>query len=274
MPSADHGLAVKESGTHGAPTLVFLHGGGVGGWMWQPITAFLDEFHCLAPDMPEQGESLHIAPFSIQSAADQIAALIEARATNGKAHLIGLSLGGQVVVDLLARHTDKIERAIVSSALARPVPGASMYTEGFIRASYRWFVQPFKKMGWFTRLNMRSNAAIPNEYYEHFKRDYERGTAESFAHIFSENLKFRPSEALKQVHVPTLLVVGAKEASLMRQSAKDLAALLPNSKAVQHSFGVTRAEAHNWSFQAPQVFAEMVRAWVTDSPLPSALKPL
>ena len=49
------GMYVQEVGPAGAPTIVLLHGAGVGGWMWRDTIAALSEVHLLVPDMPEQG---------------------------------------------------------------------------------------------------------------------------------------------------------------------------------------------------------------------------
>lgn len=49
-------LFFKEFGRADAPTIVVLHGGGVGGWMWKPQIAQLEAgYHLLVPDLPEHG---------------------------------------------------------------------------------------------------------------------------------------------------------------------------------------------------------------------------
>jgi len=50
-------LYVREAGPAGAPTIIFLHGGGLSSAMWQPQLERLHYYHCLAPDLPEQGKS-------------------------------------------------------------------------------------------------------------------------------------------------------------------------------------------------------------------------
>ena len=58
---------------HGNPShssIVFLHGGGGAGWMWQPqVQALEKDYHLLVPDLPEQGRSADIKPFSIAGSA-------------------------------------------------------------------------------------------------------------------------------------------------------------------------------------------------------------
>ncbi len=62
-------LYVNESGPASAPTVVFLHGGGGAGWMWQPQLEAFADYHCLVPDLPEHGRSAEVKPFTIAGSA-------------------------------------------------------------------------------------------------------------------------------------------------------------------------------------------------------------
>jgi pimeloyl-ACP methyl ester carboxylesterase len=95
------GMYVQEVGPAGAPTIVLLHGGGVGGWMWRDTMAAPSEVHLLIPDMPEHGKSQDAGPFSVAGTVRLVADLIAERAHGGKAFVAGLSLGAQVTVALL-----------------------------------------------------------------------------------------------------------------------------------------------------------------------------
>ena len=95
-------LFIRESGPVSAPTIVFLHGGGVSGWSWQPQIEAFPDYDLLVPDLPEHGRSLAEAPFTIPDAAVRIADLIRDRGHDGRAHVIGLSLGvGHPAIQLL-----------------------------------------------------------------------------------------------------------------------------------------------------------------------------
>jgi pimeloyl-ACP methyl ester carboxylesterase len=40
------------------PAIVFLHGGGIAGWMWrEQVKSFKAEYHCLVPDLPGLGKN-------------------------------------------------------------------------------------------------------------------------------------------------------------------------------------------------------------------------
>lgn len=269
-------LYIQETGPTTAPTIIFLHGGGGAGWMWQPQVEGLNDFHCLIPDLPEQGRSVAEKPFSIAGSADLIADLIRTRAHDGRAFVIGLSEGAQVAVALLGRHPELVERAIVSSALVRPIPGAGMLTPGLIALSYRWSVTPYKNNDWWIRVNMKYAAGVPETYFEPFRQSFQSLTEAGFTNIMLENLRFRLPSGLERVQTPTLIVCGKNEYAAMRQSARDLAKALPHGQAyeVHPDKKMSTAQAHNWNMTAPDLFTQMARAWIAGQPLPAQLHPV
>lgn len=267
-------LAVRESGSVTAPTIVFLHGGGAAGWMWEPQVTALADYHCLVPDLPEQGQSRAVRPFTMAGAAALIADLIRARAHGGRAHVVGLSEGAQVTVDLLAVAPELVDHAIVSSALVRPIPGGQFITPGLVVASYRLFVQPFRSSEWWIRLNMRRAAGIPDRYYQQFREEFRALTAEGFAHVMVENQRFRLPAGLERVTAPTLVVAGQHEYAAMRRSVRDLTAAIPTARGylVAHRPRLSLQAEHNWSLTTPELFNRTVRAWLTGETLPAELK--
>jgi pimeloyl-ACP methyl ester carboxylesterase len=269
-------LYVHEQGPAEAPSILFLHGGGGAGWMWKPQLEALAEFHILAPDLPEHGQSAHLKPFRIADSAVQMANLIQNRAHGGKAHVVGLSEGAQVALALLAQSPQLLHSAILSSALVRPMPGAHLLSPSLVALSVKWFVEPFRNLDGWIRLNMKFSAGVPEKYYSYFKNDFRNLTGELFSHVLVENQCFRLPEGLEAVNVPTLVIAGKKEYGIMRQSVAEIAAAIPGARGflVAHSRNLSLAEEHNWNLTAPDLFTRMVRAWIDGGPLPAELQPL
>ncbi|RPJ51416.1 MAG: alpha/beta hydrolase [Chloroflexi bacterium] len=257
-----------------AHTILFLHGGGAAGWMWHPVVDRLPEFHCLVPDLPEQGQSRSTGPFSIQHAADLAAEVIRTQARAGKAVVVGLSEGAQVTVQLLASAPELVEKAVVSSALLKALPGTeAFYSPGLLAWTYRLSVAPFKRSDFWIRLNMKYAAGIPEAYFAQFKKEFQEMTESGFVNFMVANQRFRLPAGLEKFTAPTLVITGAKEYNAMKESARELAAALPRAKAVQISLGKgsSLAAEHNWALTAPDLFARTVRAWITGTPLPEQL---
>ncbi len=253
-------LYTQEFGPASAATIVFLHGGGVGGWMWKPQIAQLkDEYHLLVPDLPEHGQSVQVKPMTLQNAAAQVADLIRTRAHNGRAHVVGLSLGAQTTIELLSQSPELIDHAIASGPLMRPLPGIGTTN---LMAKMYW---PFRNATWLVKWNMQG-LGVPAEYFEDFRRDTAALTIDGFVRMTLANGNNHVPPNLQSVTVPTLLLVGEKELKIMKESVRDLLAAMPNA----HGYVVSGA-IHNWSLQLPDLFTQTVRAWITGQVLPNAL---
>jgi pimeloyl-ACP methyl ester carboxylesterase len=256
-------LHFVESGPDSAPSLIFLHGGGVSGWMWRKqVAAFQAEYHCLVPDLPEHGQSQSVYPFTISSAAAQVAELIHRHAHAGRAHLVGLSLGAQVGAALLGLAARLVDRALLTGALVRPIPGA-----GFILPSL-WLYAPFKNMNALIRANQAS-LGVPAEYAAEFALDTRRTPTAALARILVANLSFRVPLGLGRLTQPVLITVGSKEPAVMRRSARELSGAMLGATSL-----MVQGHGHNWPLTAPDLFNQTLRAFLTDSPLPPALVPV
>lgn len=255
-------LYVKETGPANAPTIVFLHGGGVSGWMWGPQIERLGDYHCLVPDLPEHGQSSGVKPFSILDAVARINDLIRRRAHDKRAHVVGLSLGGQITTALLAAAPEVVDHAVLSGTLVRPLPGVSL-----INAMVKLYM-PFKDLDFMIRANMQP-LGLPEKYFAQVKEDTRLMTAEGLARVFTENMRFSAPAGLSRANVPTLVLAGQKEYGILRKSACDLVNVMPKAKAY-----LAPNVGHAWNIQNPDLFTRALRAWITDQPLPPELLPL
>jgi len=255
-------LYLYESGPAIAPTIVLLHGGGVGEWSWKPQIEALADYHLLVPDLPEQGRSLAERPFTLPDAAARVADLIRERGHGGRAHVVGLSLGAQTIVQLLATAPEVVDHAMLSGALVRGLPGASL-----VRPTIAAYM-PFRNIPALVRANMWS-AGIPPAYYEQVAEETRRLTVDSMTHVLVANMTFRLPAGLARVTSPVLVTVGEREYGMMRRSARDIAAAIPGARAC-----LVKGAIHNWSLQKPGLFTATIRAWINDQPPPGELIPL
>ncbi len=268
-------LFFQSSGDEQARTILFLHGGGVGGWMWEPVVARMQDFHCLVPDLPEHGQSMQAKPFTMQLAAEQAVELIRERANGGRAVVVGLSEGAQTVVQMLATAPEVIERALISSALLLPMKGLSwMYSPGLIGWMFRMSVPPFRNSEWWMRLNMKYSAAIPDEYYPQYRDNFRIMTESQFVNAIVANQQFRLPENLEKAAAPTLVIAGKHEFDVVKKSARLLAGALPNAWArlLDLGEGSSMRKEHNWAMNAPDLFAQTLRDFIADRELPKELQ--
>ena len=261
-PAAPLGLAtamyVHESGTPGSPSIVFLHGVGNSGGMWATHMDRLTSYHCLAPDLPGFGRSNRLSWRSRIDTADQVARLIEARVPSGRAHIVGLSLGGSVVHTLLGRRPDLLERVVIDGCAALPWWGTALIKLGVAAIS------PFLHTG-------PVIGAIGRAWNldEETKADLRAASPRAFWRGFSDANDTRISPEEVRAPNPTLLVAGEREVKPpVRASNAALAALMPHAVA-QFAQGL----GHGWLGQEPDLHLRMVEAWLAGEDLPSELHP-
>jgi len=112
------GFEVAVTGGGRRP-LVALHALALSGRLWDPMAAALAETRTvLAPDARGHGGSdWDRGPFTIADLADDVAALIEARA-DGPVDVIGLSMGGSTAILLAQRRPDLVARLVLADTTA------------------------------------------------------------------------------------------------------------------------------------------------------------
>jgi pimeloyl-ACP methyl ester carboxylesterase len=252
-------LFTYMTGEPTTPAIVFLHGGGLSGRQWQPQMERLPDYYCLAPDLPEQGKSINIGPFRLEDAARQVTALIDERVPGKRAHLVGNSLGGVVALAMMRISPNYIDHVIVSGTAP-------------LGKAYGKFVLALLPLSKLISIEKQVDASakqlgIPEAYRSMFREDLLLSVNSTSTRHFIEPLMELPQLLPCDSEAPTLVVVGEQENAIAKGGAKKIASCLKRSHMV-----VVPGVGHAWNLQAPDLFADMVRAWIEDRPLPGALR--
>lgn len=257
-------MYVMETGNVDAPLMVFIHGGGVSGWMWdKQVDFFKDYYHILVPDLPGHGNSKEEPYISIRNCAEELINLIEAKANGKKVIIIGLSHGAQVVVEILSIKPQIIEYAIINSALTRPMKFISICIKSVLRMSYGLIKN--KK---FSNLQAKS-MYISEDYFDVYYNDSISISFETMSKVLCANLEYRLPVNFKNSKVKTLIIIGKKEKGIMKKSAIDMIKSNKNCK------GYTVPNVgHGISLAKPELFNKIVLAWINNDILPQELEKL
>jgi pimeloyl-ACP methyl ester carboxylesterase len=228
--------------------------------MWDKQTAALADFHCLNVDLPGHGKSNHIPWISRADTADQIAAIIQARATNGRAHIVGLSLGGHIALALLERHANVVDHAIISGVTDAPMPNRALLNPQI------WLMSFLLKRRWFVSMQARSLPLSP-DMQTAFTENLLAMSLHAYRRIWEEVVDYSTPPSLSRVSNPTLITAGGSETKIITQTVETIPKLMPNAQGC-----LAPGRGHGWNVEAPDLFNAMVRAWITDRPLPAGLQ--
>jgi pimeloyl-ACP methyl ester carboxylesterase len=96
-------------------TVLLIHGACTSGVDWDLVAPHLAHtYHVLIPDLPGHGRSRNITPFSVAYSSRLLAQLIRRKAINGKAHIVGHSLGAHIAIDLASSYPAVVDSVFVS----------------------------------------------------------------------------------------------------------------------------------------------------------------
>lgn len=247
----------KEYGDKDRPMMVFLHGGGVSGWMWRKQIEHFSDYYCVVPDLPEHGRS-HAEVFGMESCAEAVLELIDQLAGDQPVIVVGFSLGAQVVVEMLSRRSERIDYAMINSALVVPQLHMVKWLAPSIKLTF-----PLIQRRAFAKLQSKT-LYVSAEDFEQYFEESKQITPEGLIRVLTENMSYRMPSSFAEASTRILVTVGEKEKGMMQQSARTLVA------SNRHSIGVVLQQiGHGISLAEPARFNHMLRAWIEEDQLPT-----
>lgn len=238
-------IKYKEYGSDNKDVIVLLHGGGLSWWNYREVAQLLqDKYRVIIPIL--DGHAGSDRSFnSIEQNADEIISLIYEEFGGNVLLIGGLSLGAQILLEMLSEKRDICKYAIVESASVIPsrithalVGPAFGSTYGLVKH------EEFAKKQ-FHSLHMKQE--LFGEYYRDTCLISKSDMISFLRANTSYSLKGSISESDAEVHV----LVGEKENRKMIRSARKIVNAIPGSffhglKDLYHGeFSINHAEGYS-----------------------------
>ena len=214
----------KEYGADKEKTILLLHGGGLSWWNYRDVALLLqEEFHVILPVL--DGHAGSDRPFTtIEDNASEIISFIDESCGGSGLMIGGLSLGGQILLEMLSQRKDICSCALIESAAVIP----SKLTHALIGPAFGSSYGLIKNRG-FARLQFQS-LHLRQELFEDYYRDTCGITREDMIAFMkastSYSLKNEFGNSAAEVHV----YYGEKETGEIRRSAEAICQKLPGCR--------------------------------------------
>lgn len=216
-------VAYLENGS-GQP-IVFLHGigGNADNWSAQ-INALSSDYRCISWNMPGYGGSPELPEMTFAAMADALVGLLDELGLE-TATFCGLSMGGYLAQELVARHPKRVRALILMCTSASfGKPGGDFQTK-FLAARLKPIDEG--KTPADIAPGLAAGMAGPNagpEVAETLVASMARIPAETYRAALNCLVTFDQRDNVKNITCPTLLVAGAEDQTAPSQVMERMAA--------------------------------------------------
>ena len=212
-----------EFGQQNPDVVMLLHGGGLSWWNYREVAAQLAEhYHVVLPVLDGHADS--DAPFTtIEDNANRLISYIDTHFGGQVLILGGLSLGGQIAVDMLSQRKDICRYALIESALVKPMKLAHALIDPTFGMGYG-----LSKQKRFAKLQA-DYLGIPKALFDDYYRDTCKISKADMISFLKANSIYTIKPSLSATTAKVKIVAGSREQKSIRDSAKMLQKAIPGS---------------------------------------------
>ena len=216
-------MMFHEFGYKNFPHILLIHGGGNSWWNYLRQARILsDKFHVILPTLDGHGEEYQRDYISTENSAQQIMDYIKNNC-NGKLFAIGgVSLGGQIAIELLSLDSDIAQKAIIDGSICIPQPNLSRISTIVVKIFGKlMFSKSASKIQLSLMKKIYPNMAYPEEIENYYMEDMPRLPMKTLVKMYKTYMgKYRLKESITESKAQVLYIYGEKEMRCVKESAK------------------------------------------------------
>ena len=241
-----------EFGQQNPDVIMLLHGGGLSWWNYREVAQKLaEQYHVVLPILDGHADS--DTPFTtIEDNAARLISYIDTHFGGQVLAIGGLSLGGQIAVEMLSQRPDICRYALIESALVKPMKLTAALIGPTFGMSYGLIRQK-----WFARLQA-AYLGIPEALFDDYYRDTCKIRKEDMIAFLKASSLYSLRPGLAETKAKVKIVAGSREQKSIRDSAKMLHSAIPGSS-LELLPGLRHGDL---SINCPQNYAQILTQWI------------
>ena len=247
-------MTVMEFGKQNQETVLLLHGGGLSWWNYREVAKLLaEQYRVVLPVLDGHADS-NAAFTTIEDNAARLISYIDAHLGGQVLAIGGLSLGGQIAVEMLSQRPDICRYALIESALVKPMKLTHGLIEPTFGMSYGLIGQK-----WFAKLQA-DYLGIPKDLFEDYYRDTCKISKADMIAFLKANSIYTVKPSLSKTTVKVKIVAGSREQKNIRDSARLLREAIPGS-GMEILPGLRHGDL---SLNRPAQYAKVLTDWMRE----------
>ena len=212
-----------EFGQQNPNVIMLLHGGGLSWWNYREAAQKLaEQYHVVLPVLDGHADS--DTPFStIEENAASLISYIDTHFGGQVLALGGLSLGGQIAVEMLSQRKDICRYALLESVLVKPMKLTHALIEPTFGMSYGLI-----KQKWFAKLQADFLGIPKALFYDYYRDTCAISKADMIAFLKANSI-YTIKSGLSETKAKVKIVAVSREQKSIRDSAAMLHKAIPGS---------------------------------------------
>ena len=244
-----------EFGKQNPDVIMLLHAGGLSWWNYREVAELLAErYHVVLPVLNGHADS--DAPFStIEDNASRLISYIDTHFDGQVLAIGGLSLGGQIAVEMLSQRPNICRYALIESALVKPLKLTHALIGPTFSMSYGLI-----KQKWFAKLQA-DYLGIPKVLFDDYYRDTCAISKADMVAFLKANSMYTVKPSLSETTAKVKILAGSREQKSIRDSAEMLHEAIPGS-----SMEILPGLRHgDLSLNNPEQYAKILTNWIGET---------
>lgn len=225
-------MKFHEFGDKSKPHIMLIHGGGEAWWNYLRQARVLGEnYHVILPNLDGHGTEAKMPYVSTEDTADKLLSYIDARCGGSLFALGGVSLGGQIVAELLSRRPALTQKAIIDGSLCYPRPLMARLCLISVMLFYKSLFSEKacrKQIAMMPKL-LPAKMMLPPEIQEYYIQDMPclpKQTMKAIYHTYM--MDYTLKNTLRDTKAEVMYWYGEKEMKCVKNSAQRFKELVPS----------------------------------------------
>ena len=245
-------MTFVEYGQQNKDLVMLLHGGGLSLWNYREVAQKLaGQYHVVMPVLDGHADS----DASFRTIEENAARLISYMDTHCGGQILalgGLSLGGQIAVEMLSQRKDICQYALIESALVKPMQLTSALIGPAFGMSYGLIRQK-----WFSRLQA-AYLGIPASLFDDYFQDTCKIRKADMIAFLKANSLYTIKPGLSETAAKVKILAGSRDQKNIRDSAEALNRAIPGS-----SLEILPGLRHgDLSINRPEQYVKILTDWI------------
>lgn len=226
-------LYYERSGS--GPPILFIGGLGAGQMLWANVVAHLKhEYECITFDNRGIGQSSKPpSGYTIPDLSRDSLGLLDSLSVT-KAHVVGMSMGGLIAQDMALEHPENIKSLVMAGSFAKTSARGDLIQE--TRKILQKRLDPYEyflvQATWMFGPETLGKPDFAENYARNMADNPHPQAKHAFDQLADGVARFDTRERLKDINVPSLVVVGEEDIMASPSQSKALAEGIPGAELV------------------------------------------